>query len=65
MISKQVIDYLERVKRLYKLVRQEHTGTMEDLAAKIHKSRLTVYNYLIDLLSLGADIRFDRIRNTY
>lgn len=65
MISKQVIDYLERLKRLYNIIRLEHTGTMEDMAAKIHTSRRTVYNYLIELKSLGADIRFDRIRNTY
>lgn len=65
MISKQVIDYLERLKRLYNIIRLEHTGTMEDIAAKIHSSRTTVYYYLCELKSLGADIRFDRIRNTY
>lgn len=65
MISKQVIDYLELLKRLYNIIRLEHTGTMEDIAAKIHSSRTTVYYYLCELKSLGADILFDRIRNTY
>ncbi len=36
MISKQVIDYLERLKRLYNIIRLEHTGTMEDMAAKMN-----------------------------
>lgn len=65
MESKKVIDYLERIKRLYNMIRLEHTGNMTDIAAKMHTSRRTIYNYLVELKALGADIRFDRIRNTY
>lgn len=65
MVSKAVIEYLERIKRLYLLIKQERTGTRRDLARKLVLSRATVTNYISELKALGADIRFDKFRNTY
>lgn len=32
MVSKTVVDYLERIKRLYVLIKQERTGSLNDIA---------------------------------
>ena len=59
MVSKAVVDYLERIKRLYVLIKQERTGSLNDIARKMLLSRRTITNYISELKSLGADIRFD------
>lgn len=65
MVSKTVVDYLERIKRLYVLIKQEWTGSLNDIARKMLLSRRTITNYISELKSLGADIRYDKSRNTY
>lgn len=65
MVSKTVVDYLERIKRLYVLIKKERTGSLNDIARKMLLSRRTITNYISELKSLGADIRFDKLRNTY
>lgn len=65
MVSKAVVDYLERIKRLYVLIKQERTGSLNNIARKMLLSRRTITNYISELKSLGADIRFDKLRNTY
>lgn len=65
MGSKNILDYQERIKRLYRLIKQERTGTRNDLAIKMHLSRRTITNYISELKSLGADIQYDKGRNTY
>lgn len=34
MVSNNIVDYLERIKRLYTLIKQEHTGSLSDIAKK-------------------------------
>ena len=58
MVSKTVVDYLERIKRLYVLIKQERTGSLNDIARKMLLSRRTITNYISELKSLGADIRY-------
>lgn len=65
MVSKNVVDYLERIKRLYNLIKQERTGSLSDIAKKMRLSRRTIANYISELKSLGADISYDKQRNTY
>ena len=60
MVSKTVVDYLERIKRLYVLIKQERTGSLNDIARKMLLSRRTITNYISELKSLGADIRYDK-----
>ncbi len=65
MGSKNILDYQERIKRLYRLIKQERTGSRNDLANKMRLSRRTITNYISELKSLGADIQYDKGRNTY
>ena len=49
MTSLSVVSYIERINRMYRLIRSERT----------------VSNYLEELRLMGADIRFSKTRNTY
>ena len=35
MVSNNIVDYLERIKGLYTLIKQEHTGSLSDIAKKM------------------------------
>lgn len=65
MVSNNIVDYQERIKGLYTLIKQEHTGSLSDIAKKMRLSRRTIANYISELKSLGADISYDKQRNTY
>lgn len=52
MVSKTVVDYLERIKRLYVLIKQERTGSLNDIARKMLLSRRTITNYISELKHL-------------
>lgn len=65
MVSKSIIDYIERMKRLYQLIKLEKTGNCTELARKMHVTKRTIQNYMSEFRSLGAVIIFDNIRNTY
>ena len=54
MVSNNIVDYLERIKGLYTLIKQEHTGSLSDIAKKMRLSRRTIANYISELKSLGA-----------
>ena len=56
MTSLSVVSYIERINRMYRLIRKESTGSRAELA---------VSNYLEELRLMGADIRFSKTRNTY
>lgn len=58
MTSLSVVSYIERINRMYRLIRKESTGRMR-------VSERTVSNYLEELRLMGADIRFSKTRNTY
>mgnify|MGYP001527530328 CR=1 FL=1 len=58
MMTLSVISYIERINRVYRLVRMERTGSRDELAAKLRVSRRTVNNYLEELRLMGAEIRF-------
>jgi predicted DNA-binding transcriptional regulator YafY len=55
------MNFAERVeynKRLDGLIRRKSTGTPEELAARLKKSRASIYNHIDDLRSLGAEIAY-------
>ena len=60
-----VISYIERINRVYRLIRMERTGSLDELASLLRVSRRTINNYLEELRLMGAEIRFSRRRNTY
>ena len=58
MTSLSVVSYIERINRMYRLIRKESTGSRAELAGRMRVSERTVSNYLEELRLMGADIRF-------
>lgn len=60
-----VIKYLDRIRKIDKLIRLEATGSPKDLSKKIGVSERTVYDYISYMRELGAPIEFSEIHNSY
>ncbi len=65
MVSNNIDDHLEKIKARHTPINQEHTGYLSDIKKKMRLSRRTIANYISELKSLGADISYDKQRNTY
>lgn len=63
--SRTILDYSERIRRLYSLIRAKNTGPRRVIAQKMHISVRSVSNYIQVLRNLGADIEYDPIAETY
>lgn len=59
------LKYLERYKKMQRLILNEKTGTSDEFALKIGMSRRMLFNYLDDLRDLGLEIAYCRKRKTY
>ena len=60
-----LIEDINQILTLHKLIRQRNTGTPEDFAAKLCVSKRKLY-YLMDVLkSFGAQIAYSRTNNTF
>jgi predicted transcriptional regulator len=59
------IKQLERYQKLDDLIKQEKTGTPNDLAEKLELSRSHLYRLLGDLKDYGAEIKYCRKMNTF
>ena len=57
--------YIERIIRLIRILKQEKTGTASSLSKKLNVSRRTVFRYLDELKLKGADICYSKERDTY
>ena len=49
MTSLSVVSYIERINRMYRLIRKESTGSRAELAGRMRVSERTVSNYLEEL----------------
>ena len=63
--SRTILDYSERIRILYSLIKAKNTGPRRVIADKLHISVRSVSNYMQVLRSLGADIEYDPIMGTY
>ena len=63
--SKTVIEYLDRLVEVFRLIEAQQTGTRKEMAQKLYISPRSVTNYIQTLESLGAVVEWDRIYNTY
>ena len=61
----RILDYMERLQTLTRLLKKEHTGSLAQMARNMGVHRLTVYNYMNELRAMGAEIEYDNERNTY
>ena len=61
----KTIKSLERLQQLHTLIMKERTGSPKQLARKMNVSERLVYLLLEYLKDYNADIRYDRLRQTY
>lgn len=61
----RVLDYIEKLRMLTLLLKMEKTGSLAQMAADMGVHRLTVYNYMNELRAMGAEIEYDKQKNTY
>jgi predicted DNA-binding transcriptional regulator YafY len=61
----EFIRQIERLQLLNKLVREQRTGSPEELAERLGVSRRQLYVYLEYLKDMGVDIQFSRRLNSF
>jgi len=61
----KIFETIERFKFIYKLIKEEQTGTANQFAQKVGISRSQLYNYLDYFKSYGIDIPYDFYKNSY
>ncbi len=62
---KKFFQQLSQLERLDGLIRRKSTGSPQALALRLGVSERTVYNLMDALRSVGADIEFCKISNSY
>lgn len=60
-----MIEILEKLKRVDRLIRIKGTGSPKELAERIGVSERTAFQYIDWLKKLGAPIKYNRIRESY
>lgn len=48
----RILDYMERLQTLTRLLKKEHTGSLTQMARNMGVHRLTVYNYMNELRAM-------------
>lgn len=61
----EFIRQIERLQLMNKLIREQRTGSPEDLAERLGVSRRQLYVYLEYLKDMGVDIQFSRRLNSF
>jgi len=59
------MNFLDRIREMDKLIKQESTGTAYDLSEKLNISKRTVFNYLKWMRQQGAPISYSNKKNSY
>jgi predicted DNA-binding transcriptional regulator YafY len=57
--------YLERLETLDRLIRIKGTGTPEQLSHRLGLSKRRLYEYILLMKELGADIKYCKFRQSY
>lgn len=57
--------YLDRIKRIDKLIYRKATGTSEEFAERVGLCRSALLQYLSELKELGAPVKYCKISQTY
>lgn len=61
----EFIKQIERLQLINKLIREERTGSPEELALRLGISRRQLYVYVEYLKDMGLDIQFSRRLNSF
>ena len=59
------LKYIDRLKRINKLIRLQATGTPKKLAARLGISERLIYHYVNDLRKLGAPVEYSSVLESY
>lgn len=59
------IKHIERIQLINKLIREEKTGSPEELSARLGISRRQLYNHLETLKDLGLEVSYSRKVNSF
>ncbi len=60
-----LIKYIDRIKKIDKLIHLKATGTPEEFAESLGIHRSTLFQNLQELRDLGVDIKYSYDRQTY
>jgi hypothetical protein len=60
-----LLEYAKRLERLHFFIRLKATGTPKEFAHNMGISERTLYYYMLILKDKGANISYDRNRNSY
>ena len=63
--SRTMLDYSDRIRRLYGIIKARNTGPRSKIAKQMHISVRSVSNYILVLKSLGAEIEYDAESESY
>lgn len=58
-------EQINKIRRLHFLIQKKATGSPSNLANKLSMSNATLYRYLNELKQDGANIKYNKIRETY
>lgn len=61
----KLLEYIGKLQKLTRLLKMERTGGVVNIANYMGTHRNTVYNYMLELRAMGAEIEYDKNRNTY
>ena len=61
----KLINQIEKLQKLNKLISEEKTGTPEEFAEYLNISKSKLYELLDDLKSFGAEVKYSRKEKTF
>jgi predicted DNA-binding transcriptional regulator YafY len=61
----KLVEQIERLKRIHKLIDEQQTGVPAEFANKLHISRRQLYNILEDLKIMEAPIEYNPLQRSY
>lgn len=64
-IPMKILDYIDRINLLHQLIKEQRTGTPEELARRMHLSRSRTCRIIEELKSRGVPIAYSRQSHSY
>jgi len=60
-----IINQIQLLDRLHELIKRKATGTPAELASKLKSSTASVYRYINELKSFGAEVKYSKEKQSY
>ncbi len=60
-----IIKYIDRLKHIDALIRQERTGSPDEFAKKLRISKRRMYQIMSEIEEMGAPVYYNRLKCTY